>query len=97
MTTAGVKNDQLPNNRLEVFKSNIQEQETVLSKSSDGLFICSLKLTDGSSIMIPMREDGYVNATLLCKAAGKRIDNWMRLSGTKKIIKELYRSLKINL
>jgi hypothetical protein len=83
----------LPNNRLEVFKSNTQEQQTVLSKSSDGLIICSLKLPDGSSIMIPMREDGYVNATLLCKAAGKRIDNWMRLTGTKKIIKELYRSL----
>jgi hypothetical protein len=95
MTTADLKNDQLPNNILQVFKSNTQQ--TVLSKSSDGLFICSLKLPDGSSIMIPMREDGYVNATLLCKAAGKRIDNWMRLTGTKKIIKELYRSLKINL
>lgn len=93
MTTAELKNDQLPNNRLQVFKSNTQQQQTVLSKSSDGLFICSLKLPDGSHIMIPMREDGYVNATLLCKAAGKRIDNWMRLTGTKKIIKELYRSL----
>ena len=93
MTTADLKNDQLPNNRLTVFKSNNIKQQTVLSKSSDGLFICSLNLPDGSSIMIPMREDGYVNATLLCKAAGKRIDNWMRLTGTKKIIKELYRSL----
>ena len=93
MTTVSLKNDQLPNNRLTVFKSNNIKQQTVLSKSSDGLFICSLNLPDGSSIMIPMREDGYVNATLLCKAAGKRIDNWMRLTGTKKIIKELYRSL----
>ena len=43
MTTAGVKNDKLPNNRLEVFKSN-----TKLIKASDGLFNCSLKLPDGS-------------------------------------------------
>ena len=91
--TSPTKDLFLSNNRLEVFKSNTQQQQNVLSKSSDGLFICSLNLPDGSSIMIPMREDGYVNATLLCKAAGKRIDNWMRLTGTKKIIKELYRSL----
>ena len=80
MTTAELKNDQLPNNRLTVFKSNNIKQQTVLSKSSDGLFICSLKLPDGSSITIPMREDGYINATMLCKAGGKRLDNYIRSS-----------------
>ena len=68
MTTAELKNDQLPNNRLTVFKSN-----TKLVKASDGLFICSLKLPDGSSITIPMREDGMINATMLCKAHGKKL------------------------
>ena len=38
MTTAELKNDQLSNNRLEVFKSN-----TKLVKASDGLFNCNLK------------------------------------------------------
>jgi len=66
MTTAELKNDQLSNNRLEVFKSN-----TKLVKASDGLFNCSLKLLNGSSITIPMREDGMINATMLCKAHGK--------------------------
>lgn len=68
MTTADLKNDQLPNNRLTIFKSN-----TKFVKASDGLFICSLKLPDGSSIMIPMREDGMINATMLCKAHGKKL------------------------
>ena len=40
-----------------------------------------------------MRKDGYVNATLLCKASGKRIDNWMRLESTKKILQEFSNSL----
>ena len=75
MTTAELKNDQLPNNTREVFKSN-----TKLVKTSDGLFNCALKLSDGSSITIPMREDGYINATMLCKAGGKRLDNYIRSS-----------------
>jgi hypothetical protein len=56
MTTAELKNDQLSNNRLEVFKSNTKQQ-TELIKTSDGLFNCNLNLPDGSSITIPMRED----------------------------------------
>ena len=69
----------LSNNTREVFKSNTK-QKTELVKTSDGLFNCSLKLPDGSSITIPMREDGYINATMLCKAGGKRLDNYMRSS-----------------
>ena len=44
MTTAELKNDQLPNNRITVFKSNNIKQQTVISKSSDSLFNCVLKL-----------------------------------------------------
>jgi len=65
----------LSNNTREVFKSN-----TKLVKTSDGLFNCALKIPDGSSITIPMREDGYINATMLCKAGGKRLDNYIRSS-----------------
>ena len=57
-------------------------------KTSDGLFNCALKIPDGSSITIPMREDGMINATMLCKAHGKkRLDNYMRSS--KEFIEEL--------
>ena len=40
MTTADLKNDQLLNNRLEVFKSNI-------TKVDDNFFNCPLTLTNG--------------------------------------------------
>ena len=85
MTTAGVKNDQLPNNRLEVFKSN-----TKLVKASDGLFNCSLKLSNGSSMIILMREDGMINATMLCKAHGKKLlADYNRNKQTKEYLEEL--------
>ena len=93
MTTADLKNDQLPNNRLEVFKSN-----TKLVKASDGLFNCSLKLLDGSSITIPMREDGMINATMLCKAHGKKLlSNYTRNKETKEYLEELSSDMRISI
>ena len=53
-----------------------------------------LTLSDGKEFLIPMRKDGYVNATLLCKASGKRIDNWLRLETTKKLLQEFSNSLR---
>jgi hypothetical protein len=35
---------------------------------------------------IPISLLGYINATSLCKAGNKRLDNWMRLEGTKKLL-----------
>lgn len=35
------------------------------------------------------REDGYINATQLCQAGGKRFHNWFRTDETKAIIKAL--------
>ncbi len=32
-----------------------------------------LKLSDGKDFLIPVRKDGYINVTLLCKASGKRM------------------------
>ena len=61
--------------------------------AGDGIFNCQLTLKDGKTVKIPMREDGYVNVTLLCKAAGKRIDNWNRLKNTKELFAELSNSL----
>ena len=88
--TSPTKDLFLPNNRLEVFKSN-----TKLVKESDGLFICSLKLPDESSITIPMREDGYVNCTKLCKAGGKEYSHWKENKNSEATIQALERSLGI--
>ena len=90
MTTAGVKNDQLPNNRLTDFKSNINKHpKTELMKTSDGLFNCNLRLLDGSSIAIPMREDGMINATMLCKAGKKLLANYNQNKQTKEYLDAL--------
>jgi hypothetical protein len=48
-----------------------------------------LKLEDGTEYCIPVREDGFVNATKLCKAGGKRLDNWMRLKETKELLNKI--------
>ena len=59
------------------------------SQNSNGFFNCSLKLPDDSSIIIPMREDGYINATLLCKAGRKKFNDWNRLKNTNELITAL--------
>jgi len=51
-----------------------------------GILDYKLTLADGTEFFIPVREDGYINATRLCEAGGKRLDNWMRLKETKELI-----------
>lgn len=61
----------------------------------NNLTFCKLKLDNNTEFSIPFREDGYINATELCKAAGKRPADWLRLNQTKELIKEI--GLKTNL
>jgi hypothetical protein len=77
MTTAELKNDQLPNNRLTVFKSNNIKEDIIELK---------LVLQNNTEINIPVSKDGYVNCTKLCQAGNKRIDNWNRLKQSKELI-----------
>ncbi len=51
-----------------------------------------MNLEDGTDFIIPMREDGYIFATALCKTVGKRVNNWLRLKETKDIISKLKKS-----
>ena len=39
--------------------------------------------------MVPIRADGMINATALCKAAGKRLDHYKESPQTKAYIEEL--------
>jgi len=73
-------------NKLEEENKIIKDEKSKLTKISDGLFNCTLNLTDGSSIIIPMREDGYINATMLCKAGGKEFKHWFENKTTKLLI-----------
>jgi hypothetical protein len=56
------------------------------------IFQCRLILADDSEFVIPLREDGYIFATALCKVAGKRVNNWLRLKETKDLVKKVEKS-----
>jgi hypothetical protein len=60
------------------------------------IFQCKLTLEDGKEFTIPLREDGYIFATGLCKAVGKRVYDWLRLKETKNFKTELENKLKKN-
>ena len=78
--------------------SSLPTKEQKLTKSSDGLFNCNLKLPDKSSITIPMREDGMINATMLCKAHGKKLlTNYTRNKETKEYLEELSSDMRISI
>lgn len=48
-----------------------------------------------NGITIESRKDGMINATQMCKAGGKRFNNWYRLDTTKELIDELEKQLSI--
>ena len=77
MTIEPDQGTQLSNIKPQNFKSD-------LVKISDGLFNCPLTLVDGNIHYITMREDdGYINATLLCKVSGKDIREWKKTNHQK--------------
>jgi len=44
----------------------------------------NLRFQNGEEFVIPLRDDGYVCATKLCK--DEKLSNWMRLKETKEFI-----------
>ena len=59
----------------------------------EDIFQCKLVLENGTEFIIPLREDGYIYATGLCKAVGKRVNNWLRTKETKDFHKVLENKL----
>ena len=57
--------------------------------NNSNIYDCKLKLENGTEFSIPMREDGYIHADKLCKAASKRLSNWRRTNETKNLIERL--------
>jgi hypothetical protein len=58
------------------------------SKVND-IFQCKLLLEDDTEFIIPMREDGYIFATKLCKVVGKKVAKWKNLKETKLLIEKV--------
>lgn len=50
---------------------------------------CKLVLKNGDNFMIPIRKDGMVNATELCKAGGKKMNDYLRIKQTQDFLLEL--------
>ena len=59
--------------------------------------MCEYKEIEFCGKIIRQRiEDGYLNATDMCKANGKRYNDWNRLESTKEYLKELSRDIGIS-
>jgi len=65
------------------------------TNGSNNIFNKSLLVSDGSFIKIPIREDGYINATALCKAGGKQWKNYFQNDQTKLYIEAFNTSVGI--
>ena len=57
-------------------------------EKTNDIIKCKLILEDNTEFIIPMREDGYIFATGLCKASGKIVGNWLRLKETKELVRK---------
>jgi hypothetical protein len=69
-------------------KENDEKEEKTTDNNTDvPTMIYNLQLKDGTDFVVPVREDGYVNATKLCKAGGKQFKHWHRNDQTKELIK----------
>ncbi len=55
----------------------------------------SINLFNESGVEILIRSDGYINATALCKQAGKEFAKWYRLDKTKSFLEELSSDIQI--
>lgn len=54
-----------------------------------------IKLDGSDTFMIPINKDGFLNATELCKAGNKRLNDYYRLESTQEYLKALEEELKI--
>jgi hypothetical protein len=71
-----------PNNEETNDNSNIiDEKEKIINDIQEYKF--------GNDFIVPIRSDGMINATFLCKAAGKRLDHYKENLQTKDYLHEL--------
>lgn len=72
-------------------KNGIEESEKKekIQNNSNNIVNFTLKLKDNLDFIVPVRKDGYINATELCKAGGKRIDNYKQNKQTQEYLQAL--------
>jgi hypothetical protein len=69
--------------------NNIENKNSVIEAVEEKVFACQLKFPNGEIADVPIRSDGYMNATLMCKAYNKRFNNWNRSKETQELIKAI--------
>jgi len=66
-----------------------QEQKSVLENIGGEINLNGITI-------LSRPEDGFINATALCKAGNKKFNDWYRLDSTKELILELEKSLELD-
>ena len=69
---------------IDMINKKLEEKEEVIEKENQNFDL----VLNGISICTRI-EDGFVNATALCKAGNKEFKEWYRLENTKELISEL--------
>lgn len=70
----------------EIYEKECQNKTKEPFITSDIIKNFKLILEDNSTINIPVRNDGYINVTTLCKASNRRIDKWKETKESKELL-----------
>ena len=81
------KDNQIDKLKEDIFhvKNEIYGKQNI-AKEPDIIKNFKLILDDNSTINIPVRNDGYINVTTLCKASNRRIDKWKETKESKELL-----------
>lgn len=79
---------------LKTLNTFLENKEKTEQKTQKKLLQNALGETNDYEIMLNgvnvlAREDGFINATAMCKAGGKQFKHWKSLEGTKELINEM--------
>ena len=88
----GVKEDEESE---KVVKEEQKKETTITVQSKEKVF--ELQLPDNTKISIPIREDGMINATLLCKTGKTRFINYIKNKQTQDFLNLLSSSEKLSM
>jgi len=82
------KDNQIDKLKEDIFhlKNEIYGKQSIAKKEPDIIKNFKLILDDNSTINIPVRNDGYINVTTLCKASNRRIDKWKETKESKELL-----------
>ena len=79
----------------EEVKEEQKKETTITVQNKEKVF--ELQLPDNTKISIPIREDGMINATLLCKTGKTRFINYIKNKQTQDFLNLLSSSEKLSM